>query len=103
MLRDWCTVAYQRELGAELVKLRDSFHQWETGVLDEFALRDAIQTFHEGQARELNARYGALKDDFLVAAAIARGVIEKTELTSELLDAITPMLSKLEEPSNEGE
>jgi len=32
MIGEWCGVAYQRELGAELAKLHNQFHQWETGT-----------------------------------------------------------------------
>ena len=93
LVREWCGVAYRRELGTELAKLHNHFHKWEAGTQNEFELIDAIHEFHQGPARdlyvsyEMGPRHG---EELLLAAAIARGVIQKSEIPSELHDALEP-------------
>lgn len=102
MLREWCGIAYRRELRDELAKLHDQFHQWENETLSEFELSDAIHKFHQGAARDLYVRYeiDSGVDEMLLAAAIANDVIKTEEIPSELLDAIKPLMHHLEEPTN---
>jgi len=99
MLREWCSVAYQRELNSELAKLYDQFRKWDAGVLSPFELTDAIHNFHKGPARELYVRYGMSggKGDCLVARAIARGFITKEEIPDELVKAVRSASSLFEE------
>lgn len=103
MIREWCGIAYQRELSAELGKLHDRFHQWEAGTLSPFELSDAIHKFHQGPARDLYVRYEMSRgeDDWLVAGAIAGGLIKREEIPGELLEALTPALSWLKERQSE--
>jgi hypothetical protein len=88
-LRDWSAVAYERELGAELKKLHDSFHDWEQGKLNCFDLNELIHEYHDKSARELYKTYVMLGNEQIeVRVALARGVLSEHELPAEVLHAV---------------
>ena len=86
-IRDWCGVAYERELSAELEKLHGDFHDWNAGKLHCFDLTERIHEFHQNGARDLYKMYvmdGS--DGSLISAAIDRGVLKEDELPPALLE-----------------
>jgi len=88
-VREWCSVAYERELGAELKKLHDSFHAWEHGKLNCFDLSDLIHHFHDDTARELYKTYVMFADDWSnLKRAVGLGLVSEQELSAELLELV---------------
>jgi len=90
LLRQWCSIAYERELGAELGKLHEKFHRWEAGELHVVDLSDDIHKFHEGPARNLYVQYMMGQDvgPWLLKGSVERGVLRKNELPVELLQLL---------------
>jgi hypothetical protein len=88
-LREWSAVAYERELGTELKKLHDSFHDWEQGKINCFDLTELIHVFHDKTARELYKTYVMLGDEWIeVRGALVRGVLSTHELPAEILRCV---------------
>lgn len=99
-LRELASLAYMRELAAELAKLEAQFARWRSGDLDPFALSDEIHSFHDGVARDLYKLYGNLSPDHLVARAPAREVLQGTDVPSELLAALESLLQIYRDPTS---
>jgi hypothetical protein len=80
-VRQLASLAYERELSAELVRLQGKFDEWRREVIDAFELERAIHDFHNGSARELFNRYsGSAMLDHAVAGAVISGVIGEDEV-----------------------
>ena len=87
-LRKLSELAWKRELDKALGELRRDFEAWEQGGISEFELSDRIHEFHDGPARELCNRYSSGPVDLWIGQAIARGLIDESELSDELHDAL---------------
>ena len=71
--------------------------------MSPFELSEAIHKFHQGPARDLYVKYEMKNGmpEWLVAGAIARGVITREELPEELLETVKSELSYVESMENE--
>src|SRR4051812_36841780 len=94
-LRELASLAYTRELAAELAKLEVQFARWRGGEIDPFEQSDEIHRFHDGNARDLHKLYGNLPPDHLVARALAREVLREADVPSELLAAWRALASSI--------
>jgi hypothetical protein len=98
-IRELAGLAHERELAAELRRLRCDFDAWAADEMNAFELEQAIHRFHDGVARELYNRYSPGSTlPHAVAAAIMRGTISPTEIPAparEHLDHLVAMLSEL--------
>ena len=98
-IRELAGLAYERELAAELAKLRVEFDAWAAGDMNAFELEQAIHRFHHGVARELYNRYAPGSTlPHAVAASIMRGTISSTEIPAparEHLDRLVAVFSEL--------
>jgi hypothetical protein len=80
-IRQLASIAYERELSAELVKLQHKFEEWHREEIDAFDLEKFIHAFHNGSARELFNRYAAgAMLDHAVAGAVLSGAIQEDEV-----------------------
>lgn len=82
-IRDAASVAYERELAAELEEVAHAFSEWKSGRLNAFDVSDAIHEFHQDASRELFRRYGAgttSVPDFALASAVIGGFIKLEEI-----------------------
>jgi len=80
-MREMATVAYGRQLTAELNKVRRKFEAWDRGEIDAFELEQVIHRFHNGTARTLFNRYNSGGQlDHIVAAAVLDGILEEDEI-----------------------
>ena len=97
-IRELASLAYERELAAELAKLRVEFDTWAAGEMNAFELEQAIHHFHHGVARELYNRYSPGSTlPHAVAAAIMLGTICSTEIPAparEHLDRLVAVFSE---------
>jgi hypothetical protein len=93
LARQWCEVAYERELATELEKLYDEFGRWKAGTINAFDLSELIHKTHDGAVRELYKFYvlGA-GDDWAVACAVKKGILKRDELPPELLESLEDQL-----------
>ena len=87
-LRKLHALAWQRDLDRELAILEESFASWRAGTIDAFDLTDIIHQFHNGRQRELYSFYSSRNNPFAVPAAIAKGLISESEVSSELLEKL---------------
>ena len=92
-LRDLASLAYERELSAELTALEHDFSRWRTGEVNAFDVSEAIHEFHQGPARELFSRYGHSELEFVVAGAIRRGIISRSEVGPDTLEHLASYLA----------
>lgn len=96
-LRQLNGLAWKRELDAELRQLDQSFDLWKDGGIDAFGLSDRIHQFHDGGNRELFKYYASADGSFTVSSAIARGIIDRTEVSAELLDALDDSIRQIQD------
>ena len=91
-------LAHERYLDRALGELQQQFARWESKEIDGFELKEAIHQFHNGESRELYNYFIGNQDlnGSKVAKAIAEGVISRTELSKETLDAIANIIERLE-------
>ena len=83
-LRELQGLAWQRELEEALRPLREDFDAWEKGEISAFELSDRIHKFHDGRSRELFNLYSGSLEVLWIANAVARGVIDESELSDDL-------------------
>lgn len=95
-LRELTSLAYSRELGAELAKLEADFSTWRNGEVDPFELADRIHRFHNGISRDLYRLYNA-RGHIGVARAVAIGILDRAELPAEVLEALALSIECFEE------
>jgi hypothetical protein len=84
-LRDLQGLAWERELTGALEELLKDFQTWKKGEISPFELNDRIHRFHNGRSRELFNAYAGSLDTFWLEFVVARGVIEESEVSEELL------------------
>src|SRR5687767_543356 len=98
-IRELSGLAYERELTAELAKLRTQFDAWTAGQMTPFELEQAIHQFHDGVSRQLFNRYtsGSMLPH-AVAAAVVRGTISVAEIPQparKQLDRLIALISEV--------
>jgi hypothetical protein len=80
-VRELAGVAYERELAAELAKMRSEFDAWTAGKVSPFDLERTIHKFHNGIARDLYNRYAQGSTlPHAVAIAIVHGTLSMDEV-----------------------
>lgn len=109
-LRELQGLAWERELSAALEGLQEDFRSWRDGDISPFELNDRIHRFHNGRSRELFNAYSGSLDMFFLEFVVARGVIEESEVSEDLLNVHRPhidgcleRLRKSEEGTGNGE
>jgi hypothetical protein len=88
-MRELQGLAWQRELEEELGTLENFFSSWRDGTLDAFELSDRIHSFHNGASRDLYTRYSGNHYWLTVPGAIAKGKIDESEVSKELLEILS--------------
>jgi hypothetical protein len=96
-------LVWERELAEALRSLSQDFDAWERGDCSVFDLSDRIDEFHTGPREELFNRYtGNLWADW-IARAIVTGVLDETELSAELRDALKDDIAYCRRRFDEGD
>lgn len=95
-LRELSAVAHVRELGAELAKVEEDFARWRSGEIDPFELSDRIHRFHDGASRDVSVTYRDSRPYQAVARAVAYRILERSEIPSDLLAALEPLIGYFE-------
>ncbi len=99
-LRHYADLAYQAELNQELLKLSTHFDAWKNGQIDSFELSDAIHRFHNGPSVELYKKYNYGQLDLNVAYAIVTGLLNRDEVSPEVLDYLRNAIAFYESQSD---
>lgn len=84
-LRRFVGLAYERELAKALESLEGKFEQWKRNTITPFELSDLIHQFHNGISRDLWSFYTNGDSGMIVAHAITKGIIVKTEVIPSIL------------------
>jgi hypothetical protein len=96
-LRDLQGLAWERELSGALEELLRDFQSWKKGEITPFELNDRIHRFHNGRSRELFNAYTGSLDTFCLDFVVARGVIEESEVSEDLLAVYRPHIDSCRE------
>jgi hypothetical protein len=99
LLRQAAGIAHDRELSAALRDLRTEFDRWQRGDITADELNDRIHRFHDGMSREIWRRYATNHLEPVVAVAVATAVLNREELSKELLDHLAGLITSYEEES----
>lgn len=95
-LRRLASEAHERELGSHLAELDKSFAKWRSGKLASSELSDEIHEFHQHAAREVWSAYQVRDEGFLVARAVAKGILSQDEVPQPLLEKLQDSLASFE-------
>jgi hypothetical protein len=85
LVRQYATIAHERELGQAMGDLNVQFARWRNGEISAVELNDVIHQFHEGASREIWRKYATNRPEAALGLAVATGVLQKEELPAELL------------------
>ncbi|MBN2385502.1 MAG: hypothetical protein JXB85_00675 [Anaerolineales bacterium] len=85
--------AYAREWHRELTKRDESFAEWRNGEISSGELSHRIHLYEMGPSRELFKRYDGGDDAILLAYAIVTGLIDREQVSAEVLETIQGPLS----------
>jgi hypothetical protein len=102
-IRRLAGLAHERELRSAAADLHAKFKEWRDGKIDVFALNEHIHKYHDGISRELYKRYAMGEAHWSVASAIARGVLQETEVLPALVENLRNVIDLAREMSREDE
>ena len=84
-LRELAQQAHENELERELGKLGQHFDEWREGKMSASEPTELVHQYHNGPARELWKKYNRNPlTELLVASAIARGILQKEDVSEEV-------------------
>jgi len=90
-------LAYERDLTQALSELGTIFDEWEAGLIDAFALHDAVHRYYRGPARDCWSRYQGAKPTESVPLAVARGVLRPEDIPLYLHEPLMDRADELKE------
>jgi len=90
-------MAWERELEQALGLLRSDFEMWKKGEISAFELSDRIHRFHDGRSRELFNMYTDTLDSWRPETAVAKGIIDESELSNDLREALKDDIDRCRE------
>lgn len=90
-------LAWERELATALDELRRELDLLKDREMSAFDLADSVHHFHDHTARNLYKCYSDGRNFFAVPSAIVRGIIQRSEVSSEVLELLEPVLRDLSE------
>src|SRR6185369_1080785 len=92
LIREFAAEAYEKELSRELARLDKSFSEWRAGRINRGELSYRIHQYETGVSREVFNKYNAGENDFNVAYAIVTGLLNRQDVSEELIKAIDKQL-----------
>jgi len=103
LIREFAAEVYEKELSRELARLDKSFSEWRAGRINSGELSYRIHQYETGVSRELFNKYNAGENDFNVAYAIVTGILNRQDVSEELITAIDKQLNFYESLKAAGE
>jgi len=99
LIRELAGEAYEAELHTALEPLSEAFDKWKQDKLDSGTLSDHIHQFHQGAVRDLFVRYQLQEP--AVARAIAKGILDKSTIPSDILEYLSASIKYFEKALDE--
>jgi hypothetical protein len=96
LVREWATIAHDRELAKALLELREQFDRWQRGEITAAELNDLVHQFHEGASREIWKTYATNRLEPAIGFAVATGILRRAELPAELLQHVAGLIELYE-------
>jgi hypothetical protein len=87
-LRKLAGLAYERELKNSLSVLAAIFEWWNLGKVTSFQMEEEIHKYDRDESRKLWSLYNTPRTDFLVARAVAIGLLTEDEVGTTILNLI---------------
>jgi len=97
MLRELNGLAWERELSDALTELFGSFERWKAGEIDCWELNGLIHAHHQGPSRDLYVRYTSGEPELTVSYAVARGILNQSDLPETQRDQVLQRAEQLKE------
>ena len=88
LVREWATIAHDRELAAALLELREHFDRWQRAEITAADLNDLIHKYHQGASREIWKHYATNRLEPAVGFAVATGILRREEVPLELVQHV---------------
>jgi hypothetical protein len=97
LIREFKIKAHEEELRRALVPLSESFDLWKGGRVSSGEVAELIHEFNRGPARDLFKNYNGPMQDFMLAGAIAHGILDRAEIPGDLLDPLACLIEYCEQ------
>jgi hypothetical protein len=97
LLREAAMMAHEEELRRALGPLANDFDKWRKGLLCSGELAERVAGFQDGPARKFFDLYNYGQLDLAVAHAIVSGILERKDLSPELVEALARPIAFYEE------
>ena len=92
LVREYATIAHDRELGQALRGLDAQFERWRSGAIGSAELNDLIHQFHDGLSRDVWRKYATNRLEPALGFAVATGILRKEDLPAELLEHLAGLI-----------
>lgn len=89
LLRELAAIAYEEELRRALLPLAAAFDEWKAGKITSGELDAVIHDYHQDPSRKFFSKYNDGALDIFVAHAIVTGILDKSQVPSELFDHLS--------------
>jgi hypothetical protein len=89
-LRRLAGLAHERELTRALKRLGESFALWSEGKLEPYELNELVHDYHQGEQRDIWARYKRGNEIPTVVRALAIDLLQPEELSPRLFEELEP-------------
>lgn len=104
LIRQFASLAHERELNRVLAGLKADFDRWEVGELSPQKLSAQIHEHNKGTLKNIWTRYYNSSEETLVALAIANGILQEEELPEDVLNPLGKLIQFFrEERSRRGD
>jgi hypothetical protein len=102
LIREWASIAHDRELANALRDLRQHFDRWQRGEVTAVELNHLIHQFHDGASRTIWKKYATNHLEPALGFAVATGILRKAELPPEVLQHVAGLIEfyEAEQPAS---
>ena len=95
-IRELIPTVHERDLGNNIAELDKDFEKWRNKEIDAFDLNEKIHQFHQGPSRNLFIEYNSRHhQDHMIARGLMNGLVEESEISTELKLALKPVIELL--------
>ena len=96
-LRALARAALETELRVLLIQLAGAFEEWKAGEIDSIELDRRLYAFEQGPRKALSELYDRASPEVLVARALARGLLSRDRIPSDVLGLLAGLVQTFEE------